>query len=296
MRGSADQQAAKRLIRLLEAPLDSGHWGARMGRGPASILNALGDIVPPGEGERTEPGSVRPAEVERVVAASPFPTEIATAFALNRLLSRRVRAAIWQRRLPIVLAGNCMSAVGTVSGIRREGVGVIWLDAHADFHTPETSRSGFADGMALAALTGGCWSGIAATVPGFRPVDPRNVLLIGARDLDSAEPDALAAAGVHWIRPEELGNRLLPAIRGLSARIRHLYLHIDLDVLDPSVGQANSYAAGGGLTLDQAREVVMLSRDHLRIAAAAFTAYDPAHDPDGAIARAAVELLHEMSG
>lgn len=96
-------------------------------------------------------------EQEAIYAPEGFRTEISTSFALYRQLTGRVRAAHVRERFPLVLAGNCGAAVGVVAGLPPQGLGVVWLDSHGDFNTPDTSESGFLDGMGLAILTGQCW-------------------------------------------------------------------------------------------------------------------------------------------
>jgi len=77
---------------------------------------------------------------------------------------------------------------------------VLWFDAHGDFNTPESTLGGFLDGMALAIATGRCWTGLAATVPGFTPVAEENVVLVGARDLDRANCTSTSTSTVGCAR------------------------------------------------------------------------------------------------
>lgn len=274
-------------LRLIEVPFDSGHWGARMGRGPGALLAAGAEARLRAAGHAVE--------TERVAFPSPFPTEVATAFRVAGALAERVRAAAWQSRLPLVLAGNCLSAAGALAGLGREEVGVVWLDAHADFNTPETSESGFLDGMALAVATGRCWRPLARTLPGFRPVDPGRVLLVGARDLDAGERAELEEAGVDRVAPEAVGA-LPAALDRLRERVDRVYLHVDLDVLDPAEGRANGYAAPGGLSLAAVREAIRGVRERFRVRAATLSAYDPAHDADGRARAAALDILAGIAG
>jgi arginase len=230
--------------------------------------------------------------VERVEApASDIPTEIATAFELARILSGSVRRALEQNRLPVVLAGNCMTALGTIAGIRSAEPGIIWFDAHGDFNTPETTVGGFLDGMALTAATGRCWAQLASSIPGFQPINDRNVLMLGARDLDPLERVALNSADITWLSPEQLRQSLDAELDALRARVRTVYVHLDLDVLDPSVGKVNSYAAPGGLTLEELRSALGGIARRFRVGAVALTAYDPAYDDDGHVAQAAFNVL-----
>src|SRR4051812_872973 len=179
-------------IHTILVPYDSGHRGERMGRGPLHFSEH-------GAAERLR--SRGHDVVETIVeVATPFATEIGTSFAVYRSLADRVRTAVTGGGFPLILAGNCGSALGTVSGLRAaspndpSNIGVIWLDAHADFNTPETTASGFLDGMALAALTGQCWHVLTASIPGFRPVSDAHVVLVGARHNDAGEKQVLASS------------------------------------------------------------------------------------------------------
>ncbi len=117
-------------------------------------------------------------KITRIDAKSPFRTEIGTAFELNRLLSKEVKAAVGDGMFPMVLSGNCNSCLGTIAGINSSQQGVVWFDAHGEFNTPETTQSGFLDGMPLAMATGRCWKAILKTIPGFVPVKESNVISV----------------------------------------------------------------------------------------------------------------------
>jgi arginase len=281
-------------VQLIRVPYDSGQRDLRMGRGPtrfcehgaADRLRAAGHVV-------TE------ATVEVSV---PFPLEVGTTFALQRASSGDVCGAVARGALPLILAGNCSSALGTVSGVRAgapndsSDVGVIWLDAHADFNTPETTTSGFLDGTSLAALTGRCWHALTASIPGFRPVSDANVVLVGARDLDLAEEEALSRSRVTRVAASALETRgaaaaLDDALTALAQRVSRVYLHIDLDVHEPSEAQANQYAVPGGLRPATVRDLVRVVADRFELAAVALTAYDPAYDPENRMLGVGLELI-----
>jgi arginase len=159
---------------------------------------------------------------------------------------------------------------------------VIWFDAHADFNTPETSASGFLDGMALSILTGRCWPALAARLAGFEPVPERNVVLIGARDLDGPEAAALTNSAIRKI-PGTRMELLDEAVAQLSGRVENFYVHLDVDVLDESQGRANSYASGGGLSADELYAALELLQRSGRIRVTGITSYDPACDPEGRV-------------
>src|SRR6187551_1045646 len=182
------------MIHLIQVPYDSGHRNARMGRGPLHFHEH-------GAVDRLRAAGHEVAE-SLIEVPSPFPTEIGTSFALHRALADTVRGAVTAERFPLILAGNCGSALGTVSGLHSatphdsSPIGVIWLDAHADFNTPDTTTSGFLDGTALATLIGECWHALTGAIPGFRPVSDTDVVLVGARDIDPAEELRLARSRV----------------------------------------------------------------------------------------------------
>jgi arginase len=165
----------------------------------------------------------------------------------------------------------------------QSDIGVIWLDAHADFNTPETTPSGFLDGMALAALTGRCWGPLTASITGFHPVSDAHVVLVGARHIDPLEEQLLASSRVRRIeaarvRTDGVRVALDTALTELARHVSRVYLHIDLDVHDRAEAQANQYAEPGGLSPDSVRDLVRVTGERFSIVAAALTSYDPTHD------------------
>jgi arginase len=194
-------------------------------------------------------------------------------------------------RFPIVLAGNCNTAVGTLAGLGADSTGVAWFDAHADFNTPETTSSGFLDGTAVAIITGRCWSQLAATVPGFAPIADERVCLVGVRDIDSLESELLESSAVKLVEPRKLRAGLKAALKAIGEHVDDLYVHLDLDVLDPATAKVNNYAAPGGLTLEDVEYALSVAADNFRIRGLTVSAYDPAADGDGAAARAALRLI-----
>jgi arginase len=268
-------------IHTILVPYDSGHRAARMGRGPLHFSKH-------GASNRLRAGGHE--VIESVVdVTTTFPTEVGTSFELHRSLADRVCRAVTDRAFPLVLAGNCGSSLGTVSGVRTatpndsSDIGVIWLDAHADFNTPDTTATGFLDGTALATLTGRCWQTLAASIPGFRPVSDTQVVLVGARDIDPGEEQLLATSRVMRVeaaRMEADGARaaLDRSLTNLARHVSRVYLHIDLDVHEPSEAQANQYAVPGGLAAGTVRDLVRVIGERFSIVAAALTAYDPTYD------------------
>ncbi len=223
-------------------------------------------------------------------SAGAFRTEVGTALDIMCRLAIQVREARSTGAFPLVLAGNCSTAVGTIAGLGSARPGVLWFDAHGDFNTPDTTPSGFFDGMALATLAGRCWTQVVGRVPGFLPVAESRICLIGARDLDALESELLAGSEVELVTPVEMAVRLPAAVKRLATEIDEAYEHIDLDVLDPTEGCVNQFAAAGGVTLGQLEDAVAAIGRALPVGAAALTAYDPSADADGRICAAAFRV------
>jgi arginase len=214
-------------------------------------------------------------------------------FELNRRLAHRVRSAVEQDAFPLVLGGNCNSCLGTVSGVRPGPVGVVWFDAHADFDTTDDNLSGYFDVMALTTLTGSAWRTLRETIPGFAPVEERDVVLAAVRDLEPYQRDFLERSAMRTVPGAMEG--LEPALDDLRERVDRVYLHLDLDALDAAEARANQYAASGGPSLDAMLGAVDAVFERFTVAAAALTAYDPSFDTDGRAGEAARALLARVS-
>jgi arginase len=271
---------------LIALPYDSGRFDERMGRGPLHLL---------GSGLEQHLRAFEPdLEVVRIRLPEKFHAEAEALVALQKLAVQAIRESLTRHRRILILSGNCgPAALSAASALDPLTTGVIWFDAHADFNTPETSASGFLDGMSLSILTGHCWPALAARLAGFEPVPERNVILIGARDLDSREAIALSHSSISYITPAKM-EMLAKAIEALPEEVENFYVHLDLDVLDKSEGSANSYASGGGLSADELYPALELLQRSGRIRIASLTSYDPACDRDGnigAIANNAAAIL-----
>ncbi|MFL5563375.1 MAG: arginase family protein [Gemmatimonadaceae bacterium] len=278
-------------VSILAVPFDSGLRSMRMGRGPDALLRS-------GLGEALEAAGCGVRLTMIGLPPETFPSEIASAFALHREIAHHVATARARHEFPIILAGNCNTALGTVAGILGGGgamPAVFWFDAHADFNIPETTTSGFLDGMAVTMLAGMCWQTMAASVPGFRPVPESSIALVGARDLDPLEAALLATSRVTRIAADDVRTRLGSVVTALAASAAESYLHVDLDVLDITEGRANSYASPDGIGREALIDALRIIDDTLPACALALTAYDPDGD-DGRITAIAREIALRVVG
>jgi arginase len=277
-------------LHLIRVPYDAGNRGLRMGAGPEKLA-AAGDRL-----------RARGVEVSDALVEPPpgLRTEIGTTFALHRAVAAEVRGALGEGAFPLVLSGNCSGAIGAVAAAGA-GTAIAWFDGHGDFNTPETTMSGFLDGMALAITTGRCFRPLALSVPGFVPVAERDAFLVGARDLDPAERTALDGSAAGWVRVaavRELGAAaaLAPPLGRLRAR--RIHLHVDLDVHDPALAPANEFAPPDGLTPREVQDAVRAIAAAVPICSASLASYDPAVDPQGRaleVGLQLVELIAELA-
>jgi arginase family enzyme len=128
-----------------------------------------------------------PSRDLRVARRAPFADTASACLAVHRELAAAVATAAAAGELPIVVAGSCDAATGVLAGLARERCGVVWIDAHADFNTPDSTVTGFFPGMALAIVTGHCYAAWWAQIGNAAPVPEPHVALFGIRELS---PDA----------------------------------------------------------------------------------------------------------
>jgi arginase len=273
-------------IALLAVPYDSGQRSSGVGLGPARLLDAGVATQLRDAGHDVREATVElPHDVSR--------HEMARTVAIQRELGRAVRAAVAAGELPIVLAGNCSSAVGTLAARPADSV-VVWFDAHADLNTSETTVTGMLDGLALSMVTGQALRAMTTSVEGFAPVSPSRVILVGARDLDEAEERLLAGSAITRVSAASAHAVIAAAVQAFGRPAPPLYIHLDLDVLEPTDARANQYAAPGGLSpaalVDTLRELVRVAPVH----AVGITAYDPAWDGNGRALQAACAALNAL--
>jgi arginase len=272
-------------VRVILVPYDSGHCRKRMGLGPEHMWESgLRELLLQME---------LPFDVEEVSLESAHPAEISAAFQLARQVATRVHEAQAADVFPIVLSGNCNAAIGTVSGCGAGKIGIVWFDAHGEATTPETTRSGFLDGMPISILLGRAWQTLARMVPGFAPVPGERIVLFGARQVEEAETTLLDEAGVQRVATVE---QLMKSLPGLTKAVDQIYLHVDLDVLDPSEAIANQWTPPNGITLRILLDAVAEVRKQVKVAGLGIASYDPALDRDGRALSAALGVVEVLLG
>jgi arginase len=282
---------------IIQVPYHIGRRGTGTALGPSRLTGSGPGCARPDE--RVETVEV---DVPRHVAELDGEAgDLARLALVNSDLARRVERATRAGRLPVVLAGDCNAAVGVLGGLAMAGASrpaTIWFDAHGDVNTPESSVTGFIDGMALATALGRCHDDMRRAA-GLEPPQPvSHTMLAGVRDLDPAERDWIASSGMAAVDAEAMIAHGAAAMDAALARMQELaeaaYVHLDLDVLDPSVASGAGYRVPGGLDERTLADALARIRRRFRIAAVAITNLDPARDEGDRTARVALRLLRGL--
>src|SRR5438105_14164202 len=279
-------------VQIIQVPYDSGIRSVRMGNGPGHFVgNGLAELL------RARGHKVF---VESVEPKAEFRAEIQTQFELYGLLAERVAEARRDGKFPLILSGNCGATLGAIAGAGTKRLGVIWFDAHGDFNTPETTSSGFLDGMGLAVAAGLCWKRLALSISNFSPIAGASILHIGGRDFDSEERVLFEQAGATvidaaTIEQASVRDVLTPVMSKFRFDAEEAHLHIDLDVLNPKEAPANEYVTEeGGLSVKQMIESVELIKENLKITSATIAAFDPKYDSQGKTLQVGLKLIRKI--
>ena len=300
-----DMQAKE--IALIGAPIGAGAGTAGCVMGPAALrtvdiagtLRALGHKV-------VDRGDVV-VEAADNAGAPANARNFAEIAAFARGISAETFDALGHGQFPIVLGGDHSLAMGSVNGVarhcaeRKRQLFVLWLDAHADFNTPQTSPSGNMHGMSLAMLSGE--PGLDGVLAGHPRalVKPSHIHLFGIRSLDRDERDLLASRGIHvedMRRIDEFGVAHL--LREILDEVRQregvLHVSLDVDFLDPSLAPGVGTAVPGGATYREAHLIMEMLFDSGLVGSLDLAELNPILDDRGKSARALVELVASLFG
>ncbi|MBY0376183.1 MAG: arginase [Bryobacteraceae bacterium] len=224
-----------------------------------------------------------------------------------RRLARLVEKAAAAGQTPLVLGGDHSIAAGTVAGIakhyrkKKQRIGVVWIDAHGDFNTPQSSPSGNVHGMPLAAIVG-MGARELTHLAGFSPmVEPENVALVGIRDIDAGEAANIKRAGVHAFTMSEIDARGLPAVMRDAIRLAMhgtagVHVSFDMDALDPEEAPGVGTPVQGGITYREAHLAMELLHETQAITSLEVVEVNPVLDVSNKTAQLAVELVLSAMG
>jgi arginase len=268
---------------IIEVPAMTGDPSHAAADGPAVLAAALATA-------RCRPNA------HRVTVPSPQRDTRVASCNVGRRVAGLVRQVAARGQAPVVLAGSCDVAPGVLAGIRDADLGVVWIDAHADFNTPESSVSGFWPGMTLAVVVGDCGDEVWSALE-WRPVAPQRVALFGVRSLSPPEESHRLQRSAVTVVPWQDG---LPQVDVASAldrlrdEVKRVYVHLDLDALDPTIGLGVvDPPVPGGISEAQLVALVDRVRERFAVAGATIAAYTPAED-DGSTLPVAVLAVRRL--
>jgi arginase len=252
-------------------------------------------------------GTVSSRKAESVDPGDPKARFLNEITATCRELADRVEHALELGRFPLVLGGDHAQAMGTIAGLsrfwRRRGkrVGVIWVDAHTDMNTPSTSPSGNIHGMPLASLLGFGAKELLAIAGDEPALDPRDVVIIGARDVDGEEAALVKETGVRVYTMSELDARgTAECVREAYARVTYatagVHLSFDLDGVDPQDAPGVGTPVPGGLSLRESHLVCEAAAASGRLLGMEMVELNPTLDHSNKTGRLAVWLIQSALG
>ncbi len=198
----------------------------------------------------------------------------------------------------LVLSGDDTAMVGVVSGLQQAHgaeakIGLVWLDAHGDFNTPDTSYSGILAGMPvaiLAGLAGPLWRGAAGLAA---PIATDRIVISGVRELDEREETLLNSTDVNVVRGRDRSGHQR-AIERLARTCDILCLHIDLDVLDPGLVPSSGTPEPGGFSVQEAAEFVRTVTDTGKVAVLSIAGLNPGAGQRGRTSLASTVALIDL--
>ena len=305
---TSDMEPTSKAIEIIGVPLDLGQRRRGVDMGPSALrvaglaakLEALGYSVtdrgniPVAVAETKHPGDDR----------APFLTEIA--YSAERTADC-VQQALAHNATPIVLGGDHSVAAGTVAGVanyfraRDQPIGLIWIDAHSDINTPETSPSGNVHGMPLAALLG-MGPPELSNLLGWSPkVLPQHTVVVGIRDVDEAERLNIRRSGISVFTMrdiDELGLRAVMehAIQVAATGTAGFHVSMDMDWVDPTEAPGVGTPVPGGATYREAHLAMEILADHGGMLSLELVEVNPILDQRNRTAELAVQLICSAFG
>jgi arginase len=225
----------------------------------------------------------------------------------SREVAERVRQALEAGSFPLSLGGDHSVAIGTQAGVasyyrdRQQPVGLIWLDAHADMNTPETSPSGNVHGMPFAATLGHGPETLTGIL-GFSPkLRPERCVLVGARDLDPRERRNVRESGVHVFTMRDIDERGMQAVMDQAIALASddtvgFSVSFDVDVMDPQEAPGVGTPVPGGVTYREAHLAMEMIADSARMVALEVVEVNPILDVMNKTGKLAVGLVSSALG
>lgn len=294
-------------IHILGVPMDLGAGRRGVDMGPSAIriagvaekLRSLGHTV-------VDEGDIPIKAPEQLKIRNEHLKYLPEIVRACTLLASKVEKIVQSGGFPLVLGGDHAIAIGTIAGLaaicskENKELGVLWIDAHGDLNTDETTPSGNIHGMPLAASIGLGAIELTSIGGDTRNVDPKNVVLIATRDLDPGERTFIKKHGVNIFTMEEIDKHGMAVVITKALRkLRHVdFLHVslDLDAVDPSVAPGVGTPVKGGLNYREAHLIMETLNEAERMSSLEVVEANPILDNRNQSAEFAVELIQSGFG
>jgi arginase len=295
-------------IRIVGAPLDLGAGRRGVDMGPSALRIArlsrrVGDLGY----DVADTGDVAVAIPETHVEGDARARYLPQIGEVCHDLCERVDRLMEQDCVPLVLGGDHSVAIGTIAGVSRyyrrrgERLGVLWIDAHTDMNTPETTPSGNVHGMPLAVSLGHGPS-LLTQIGGFSPkIHPEDTVLIGIRSIDEREKKLVQESGVTVFTMRDIDERgmstvIREALRAASRKATGLHVSFDVDSLDPGLAPGVGTPISGGLTYREAHFMMESIAESAMVASLEVVEINPIIDNGNTTAEVAVGLVLSCLG
>ncbi len=295
-------------IALISVYLDLGAGRRGVDMGPSAIriaglaekLDALGFTV-------TEMGAIHAQEPEDIAIEDKKCRYITEVAEVNRAIQNHVQRALRGGHFPLILGGDHSLAIGTVSGMaqhlkqQNKSIGVIWVDAHTDMNTPETTPSGNIHGMPVSVLMGYGAPQLVQLNGASPSISAENVTIIGARDVDPGEKELIRELNVRVITMSEIDDRgisacIEEAIERATTGTAGFHLSFDLDAIDPWEAPGVGTPVEGGLTYREAHLICEKIAQSRHMLSMEMVELNPVLDSRNRTAELAVSLIESALG
>lgn len=272
---------------IIQVPYHAGDDRHPSSEGPRRLLEAGAADLLIAQGHRVL--------VESADRGGPFRNTLSSSAVVNKEAAAKVRAAVTIGQFPLVLAGSCVTCQGVLAGFDHANCGAVWVDAHADFNTPETAVTGFFPGMALTVVIGRCFRNYWAQIGESTPLAEDAIVMLGVRDLSpDAERERIQRSAIQIVewRDGKPQGEVLAALDTLRTRVKEVYVHVDFDAFAPEVAPGIvDEPVPGGLTLEDAERIVRATTARFHIRAVTLATYTPEFDQDDKTLRVGLRLI-----
>lgn len=297
-----------RVVNIIGFPIDLGADRRGVDMGPSAVrIAGLEDRLRALGYEVLDEGDVHILIMESQKIENPNLKYLAEILKTSEVLARSVEDILDKEHFPLCLGGDHSMAVGSIAGIashckkKEKELGLIWIDAHADMNTDETTPSGNIHGMPVAAAIGSGHSSLTKFYDIYPKMKPENVVIIGARSVDPGERELIKQSGVFVytmtdIDRQGINSIISKTLKKFQNSVDHIHVSFDLDSLDPVIAPGVGTPVRGGLTYREAHSLMEAIADCGCMSSFEVTEVNPILDDRNKSAELAVELIASAMG